>query len=253
MRTAPSSHTSNTAPSAKVLLQPRLPPRYQFSSKEYDTATELNYYGFRFYSSEMGRWLSRDPLGERGGLNLHGFVRNDPIRYVDPLGLVTYDLDPSTHEGVPWKWADLSDRADEPDAETRVTFSVNCLCDACNGDSCRKVACTVSLHQSVWIDYKRYYRPSGAYRHEQMHVRNLLEAAKAIGAVLEGYEKRGCRAKSVCEDEIWFINKWYNNYVIPKYLDIEATHTNPNGPKAGTDYDPITPMPPASNTNPRLQ
>jgi RHS repeat-associated protein len=33
------------------------------------------------------RWLTRDPIGERGGLNLYGFVSNNPVSYVDPYGL----------------------------------------------------------------------------------------------------------------------------------------------------------------------
>ena len=31
------------------------------------------------------RWLNRDPLGERGGLNLYGYVENNPMSFVDPL------------------------------------------------------------------------------------------------------------------------------------------------------------------------
>ena len=39
---------------------------YRFSSKYMDDETELLYYGLRFYSPTLGRWLSRDPLGELG-------------------------------------------------------------------------------------------------------------------------------------------------------------------------------------------
>jgi RHS repeat-associated protein len=42
---------------------------------------------YRAYDAEAGRWLSADPLGEMGGMNLYGYVGGDPIRYVDPLGL----------------------------------------------------------------------------------------------------------------------------------------------------------------------
>ena len=41
----------------------------------------------RWYSPSTGKWLSRDPIEERGGLNLYGFVGNDPILLVDALGL----------------------------------------------------------------------------------------------------------------------------------------------------------------------
>jgi RHS repeat-associated protein len=46
------------------------------------------YYGYRFYDAGMQRWLNRDPLGERGGGNLHGFVYNNPIQYFDRYGLI---------------------------------------------------------------------------------------------------------------------------------------------------------------------
>ncbi len=39
-----------------------------------------------FYNPSTGRWLSRDPIEERGGLNLHGFVGNDPIARFDQDG-----------------------------------------------------------------------------------------------------------------------------------------------------------------------
>jgi hypothetical protein len=39
-----------------------------------------------FYNPSTGRWLSRDPITEKGGAHLYGFVNNDPIRKVDKLG-----------------------------------------------------------------------------------------------------------------------------------------------------------------------
>lgn len=47
------------------------------------------YYGFRYYNPSLGRWVSRDPLGEGGGCNLYEAVENDPARHVDWNGLVT--------------------------------------------------------------------------------------------------------------------------------------------------------------------
>ena len=44
------------------------------------------YYGFRYYSPVTGRWLSRDPIEEDGGLNLYAFVGNDGVNQVDLLG-----------------------------------------------------------------------------------------------------------------------------------------------------------------------
>ena len=62
---------------------------YRFSSKEIlsHTNSVLYYYGFRFYEPPFQRWLNRDPIGERGGLNLYGYVGNNPTSRRDRLGL----------------------------------------------------------------------------------------------------------------------------------------------------------------------
>jgi uncharacterized protein RhaS with RHS repeats len=44
-------------------------------------------YGYRYYDPVTGRWPSRDPIGEEGGLNLYGFCGNDSISQFDALGL----------------------------------------------------------------------------------------------------------------------------------------------------------------------
>ena len=41
-----------------------------------------------FYNASTGRWLSRDPIGERGGVNVYAFAPNDAVNDVDNLGLV---------------------------------------------------------------------------------------------------------------------------------------------------------------------
>lgn len=64
--------------------------RYRFSTKPLDTevaGAPLYYYGYRYYDPVTGRWPSRDPIEEEGGLNLYGFVGNEPISWVDFLGL----------------------------------------------------------------------------------------------------------------------------------------------------------------------
>lgn len=60
---------------------------FGFSTKYTDRESSLVYYGYRYYQPNFARWLSRDPLGVSGGMNVYGFVGNNPLMFVDPLGL----------------------------------------------------------------------------------------------------------------------------------------------------------------------
>jgi RHS repeat-associated protein len=59
---------------------------YRFSSKEWNASSGLYYYLYRFYDPNLQRWLNRDPIQEKGGLNLYAFVKNEEINQFDPLG-----------------------------------------------------------------------------------------------------------------------------------------------------------------------
>lgn len=61
--------------------------RYGFTGRELDDETGLYYYRARYYDGQIGRFISEDPIGFRGGsVNLHQYVRNNPINRVDPSG-----------------------------------------------------------------------------------------------------------------------------------------------------------------------
>ena len=60
---------------------------FRFSSKYYDSEINAYYYGIRYYLPSLGRWLNRDPISETGGLNIYLMVINNPVNFIDPLGL----------------------------------------------------------------------------------------------------------------------------------------------------------------------
>ena len=62
---------------------------FRFSTKYLDRETTLYYYGFRYYDPVTGRWPSRDPMEEEGGLNLYAFAYNNGINWIDLYGLCT--------------------------------------------------------------------------------------------------------------------------------------------------------------------
>ncbi len=60
--------------------------RFQFSTKRNDRTTDLELYEYRVRRTDLS-WLSRDPIEERGGYNLYGFIGNDGLNQIDPDGL----------------------------------------------------------------------------------------------------------------------------------------------------------------------
>jgi RHS repeat-associated protein len=60
---------------------------FTFTGQRFDPETGLLYYKNRYYSASQGRFISRDPLGYKGGINLYTYVEGNPAEFVDPLGL----------------------------------------------------------------------------------------------------------------------------------------------------------------------
>jgi len=95
--------------------------RFQFSTKYHDPETNLTYYGYRYYDAGRGRWLSRDPIAEQGGLNLYAFVANNGVNAWDLFGLCSSD-------SVSGEFSITSTNGDTFD----VSFSYEVSCDGGN-------------------------------------------------------------------------------------------------------------------------
>ena len=86
---------SSSGPMADVFL-------FRYSTKYYDPETGLYYYGYRFYSPELMRWITRDPIGEEGGVNLYAMCCNASISDFDILGRAAASV---VVEGLGAGWA----------------------------------------------------------------------------------------------------------------------------------------------------
>ncbi|MFA7087433.1 MAG: RHS repeat-associated core domain-containing protein [Aliarcobacter sp.] len=62
---------------------------HRFSSKPFCLITHLVEYQYRYYDPRLGIFINRDPFEEKGSTGLYRFVNNDPINFVDILGLYT--------------------------------------------------------------------------------------------------------------------------------------------------------------------
>jgi RHS repeat-associated protein len=60
----------------------------QYTGRELDLESGAYFYRARFYDQNVGRFLSEDPIGFKGGINFYAYVNNRPTKYRDPLGLL---------------------------------------------------------------------------------------------------------------------------------------------------------------------
>jgi len=61
--------------------------RNRMAGQEYDQEIGLYHMGARYYDPVLGRWLTEDPAGIAGGINLYAYAGNDPVNMRDPSGL----------------------------------------------------------------------------------------------------------------------------------------------------------------------
>ena len=71
----------------RIVLKGKIDIEFGYAGYYYHAPSGLNLTMYRAYDPKLGRWLSRDPIEEAGGLNLYGYVGNDPAGVVDPKGL----------------------------------------------------------------------------------------------------------------------------------------------------------------------
>jgi RHS repeat-associated protein len=90
---------------------------YRFTGKEEDVEVGLTYFGARYYSAYLGRWMSPDPLRTHAGgsdANPFAYVRGQLGRAVDPWGLDCRSVDKSTaNPGTAIEMFECNSRADE--------------------------------------------------------------------------------------------------------------------------------------------
>ena len=178
----------------------------RYSSKCFDAETGLYCYGRRFYSPVLRRWITRDPIGEEGGVNLYAFCGNNATQYFDATGekiIIQVDPNPSRKAIITLK------NGRHPRAIT--VHRGNCKF-SCSKD-CKII---VTGHITLWIEMldsgnsrwnKRYPQYVGngniteeenTYRHEMDHYKtwtafyNFLISANSY----EGRYYRNCNEKA---------------------------------------------------------
>jgi RHS repeat-associated protein len=66
---------------------------FGFTGHYYHAPSGLHLAFYRAYDADLGRWIRRDPIWETGGINIYGYVSEDPVNWTDPLGLALLTTD----------------------------------------------------------------------------------------------------------------------------------------------------------------
>ncbi len=100
--------------------------KFRFSSEYADDETGLIYYNYRHYNPADGRWISRDPVGEDGGVNLFGFVENSPSLRNDYLGKIFFGKKVTIHLILEWGNKDNLSATNWEEAIDKIDNKVYC-------------------------------------------------------------------------------------------------------------------------------
>jgi len=157
---------------AKPHLKPHTPDR---SAKDS---------GHRYYSPETGRWLNRDPIGGRGGLNLFSFCANDAVGSADTSGLFIWLT----------QYTESQERIDTLSSlVTRKWYRVVCDHDVC--DECLDDSCQWEYWKDQWTQLR--LKEKVLYTRKQHHQKNVTIS---LGAILLGGQDLGGLVLSEVED-----------------------------------------------------
>lgn len=145
--------------------------RYRYTGMERDEETGLSYHSARYYISWLGRWISCDPIGIKGGINLYCYCENEPVGHVDFTG----------HDGFNYWETDFG--------KIHAAFGygvVNTWLETADGIKnfvCHPVDSTVALGEAIWYLGDTY---DAAVAKSAETFRTIFEGSSEERAILVG-------------------------------------------------------------------
>ena len=177
---------------------------HRFSTKPLESETGLYYYGYRYYDPVTGRWPSRDPIGENGGINLYAFVRNNGVNQSDYLGmkLTKWGGDVNVRMGY-------AGQVDGQHAGGETTATPELESQGCQGFRGRNLKFSGSLTVNIALANE------DARAHEMVHASKFGAWWNAFIDVVDGYETSDC----CCEERQKALFAAHAYYVAEMWVD----------------------------------
>jgi hypothetical protein len=145
------------------------------------------YYGYRYYDPKTGRWPSRDPIEERGGVNLYAFVGNNGVNKSDILGMMPVEEpEYADSDSVPVFRFNMADAIGKLTYAFGAGVRVQSENKCCIEGTIRVVA---GPFIQIKLDLREYEIYDSILAHEKAHVRALVSRIKAIAEELKNEDE----------------------------------------------------------------
>ncbi len=175
---------------------------FGFAGGLYDRDTKLVRFGARDYDPETGGWTAKDPIRFLGGdTNLYTYVENNPLKFIDPTGLVLETWEPGEidRELTPGERCYARCTADALLAPVGGLLSKEALVVAAEHYATEPLARTYYSHR-----YPNWFRAGGRYSKVMVpglaeRLGNVGKGISIAGLGLFGYQMYACAKK--CEEE----------------------------------------------------
>jgi RHS repeat-associated protein len=153
-------------------LDPNIIQPYTYTARELDPETGLYFYRARLYDAFAGRFMQNDPIGNKGmETNVYLYVGNNPIRFVDPVGLLKGE------------WRGAPEHLVDPDTGERVPLK----CRA--GDACPEIKEKMDALERTIIGHVMWVRLNPG---RNDHVEEIAGLTRALNLCVQLYVKKDC-------------------------------------------------------------
>jgi RHS repeat-associated protein len=236
--------------------------RYSYTGREWEPICKLHFFRSRWIDSTYGRFLSRDSFGFVDGLNFYESYSR--MVGTDPSGNCVRDFKPTSHIETPWmEVGTILRRLETPESTglpvttwgrtNALVYEIHCACQCKN--YCKrtvKIRCKIvaririRINTASFVEFPTFddngtrVTTDNVYGHEQLHVKNLLEAAEKAAAFVDSRESFFNRRDYDFANCIYYksmMEDYVQRLILNPAKGAEDIHQNTH-PKKSIVYDP---------------